>query len=35
MLMIEELETVVAPESGAAWAGIAAGVLLAVLVCSS
>lgn len=35
MVMIEELESVVAPESGWSWAGLAAGVVVGILVCSS
>jgi hypothetical protein len=34
-MLIEELETVVAPESGWAWAGLAAGIAVGILVCSS
>jgi hypothetical protein len=35
MLMIEELETVVAPESAYAWGGLAAGIIVGIIVCSS
>jgi hypothetical protein len=34
-MLIEELEMVVAPESAASWAGLAAGIAVGILVCSS
>lgn len=34
-MLIEELETVVAPESAASWAGLAVGIAVGILLCSS
>jgi hypothetical protein len=35
MIIVEEMEAVVAPESAASWAGLAVGIAVAILVCSS